>query len=50
VTLLAPIPVSPQVRDFLAFEQHLKGAFAIAEQLTGRYMDIPAVWYQQPMY
>lgn len=50
VTLLAPIPVPPQIRDFLAFEQHLKGAFAMAEQLTGRHMDIPAVWYQQPIY
>src|SRR4029453_8112559 len=44
------MPVPPQVRDFLAFEQHLKGTFAIAEQLTGRHMDIPAVWYQQPIY
>jgi 2-keto-4-pentenoate hydratase/2-oxohepta-3-ene-1,7-dioic acid hydratase in catechol pathway len=50
VRLLAPIPVPPQIRDFLAFEQHLKGAFAMAEQLTGRHMDIPAVWYQQPIY
>jgi 2-keto-4-pentenoate hydratase/2-oxohepta-3-ene-1,7-dioic acid hydratase in catechol pathway len=50
VTLLAPIPVPPQIRDFLAFEQHLKGAFAMADQLTGRHMDIPAVWYQQPIY
>jgi 2-keto-4-pentenoate hydratase/2-oxohepta-3-ene-1,7-dioic acid hydratase in catechol pathway len=50
VTLLAPIPVPPQIRDFLAFEQHLKGAFAMAEQLTGRHMDIPTVWYQQPIY
>jgi 2-keto-4-pentenoate hydratase/2-oxohepta-3-ene-1,7-dioic acid hydratase in catechol pathway len=50
VTLLAPIPVPPQIRDFLAFEQHLKGAFAMAEQRTGRHMDIPAVWYQQPIY
>jgi 2-keto-4-pentenoate hydratase/2-oxohepta-3-ene-1,7-dioic acid hydratase in catechol pathway len=50
VTLLAPIPMPPQIRDFLAFEQHLKGAFAMAEQLTGRHMDIPAVWYQQPIY
>lgn len=50
VTLLAPIPVPPQIRDFLAFEQHLTGAFAMAEQLTGRHMEIPAVWYQQPIY
>src|SRR5918994_6034375 len=50
VRLLAPIPVPPQIRDFLAFEQHLKGAFSMAEQLTGRHMDIPAVWYQQPIY
>ncbi len=50
VTLLAPIPVPPQIRDFLAFEEHLKGAFAMAERLTGRHMDIPAVWYEQPLY
>jgi 2-keto-4-pentenoate hydratase/2-oxohepta-3-ene-1,7-dioic acid hydratase in catechol pathway len=50
VRLLAPIPVPPQIRDFLAFEQHLKGAFSMAEQLTGRHMDIPAVWYRQPIY
>jgi 2-keto-4-pentenoate hydratase/2-oxohepta-3-ene-1,7-dioic acid hydratase in catechol pathway len=50
VTLLAPMPVPPQIRDFLAFEEHLKGAFATAERLTGRHVDIPAVWYQQPIY
>lgn len=50
VTLLAPIPVPSQIRDFLAFEEHLKGAFAMAERLTGRHMDIPAVWYEQPIY
>jgi 2-keto-4-pentenoate hydratase/2-oxohepta-3-ene-1,7-dioic acid hydratase in catechol pathway len=50
VRLMAPIPVPPQIRDFLAFEQHLKGAFAMAERLTGRHMDIPAVWYRQPIY
>lgn len=50
VTLLAPMPVPPQIRDFLAFEEHLKGAFAMAEQLTGRHADIPAVWYEQPIY
>jgi 2-keto-4-pentenoate hydratase/2-oxohepta-3-ene-1,7-dioic acid hydratase in catechol pathway len=50
VAMLAPIPVPPQIRDFLAFEQHLKGAFAMAEQLTGRHMDIPEVWYRQPIY
>jgi hypothetical protein len=46
VAMLAPIPVPPQIRDFLAFEQHLKGAFAMAEQLTGRHMDISEVWYR----
>ena len=49
-TLMAPIPVPPQIRDFLAFEQHLKGAFAMAERLTGRHMDVPEVWYRQPIY
>jgi 2-keto-4-pentenoate hydratase/2-oxohepta-3-ene-1,7-dioic acid hydratase in catechol pathway len=50
VTLLAPIPVPPQVRDFLAFEEHLKGAIAMAERLTGRQVDMPAVCYEQPSY
>ncbi len=50
VRLLAPIPVPPQIRDFLAFEQHLIGAFAMAERFTGRSLEIPAVWYQQPIY
>lgn len=50
VELLAPLTVPPQIRDFLAFEEHLKGAFAMAEQLTGRHQDIPAVWYDQPIY
>jgi 2-keto-4-pentenoate hydratase/2-oxohepta-3-ene-1,7-dioic acid hydratase in catechol pathway len=48
--LLAPIPRPPQIRDFLAFEQHLTGAFAMAERLTGRHLTIPAVWYRQPIY
>ncbi len=49
VTFLPPLlPV--QYRDCLAFEDHLKGSFAAAEKMTGAAMDIPQVWYDQPVY
>jgi 2-keto-4-pentenoate hydratase/2-oxohepta-3-ene-1,7-dioic acid hydratase in catechol pathway len=48
--VFAPIPRPPQIRDFLAFEQHLTASFAMAERLTGRRLEIPAVWYRQPIY
>ncbi len=50
VTLLAPLPEPPQIRDFLCFEEHLKNSFAQADKLTGERHEIPAVWYQQPIY
>ena len=44
-------PVAPvQYRDCLVFEEHLKNSFAAASKMTGRPFDIPAVWYQQPIY
>ncbi|MGW8368177.1 MAG: fumarylacetoacetate hydrolase family protein [Gammaproteobacteria bacterium] len=64
--LLAPLPVPAQLRDFLAFEQHFKQAFdaalrmraqrkpdpeaALAELRSKGGWEIPAVWYQQPIY
>ncbi len=49
VTFLPPLmPV--QFRDCLVFEEHLKGSFAAAEKLTGVAMEIPQVWYDQPVY
>ncbi len=50
VQLLAPLPEPAQIRDFLCFEEHLKNSFAQAAKLTGQEREIPAVWYQQPIY
>ncbi len=50
VRLLAPLPEPSQIRDFLCFEEHLKNSFAQAAKLTGEEHEIPAVWYQQPIY
>ncbi len=50
VRLLAPLPEPAQIRDFLCFEEHLKNSFAQAAKLTGEEREIPAVWYQQPIY
>ena len=49
VRLLAPLPEPRQIRDCMVFEEHLKNAFAQAEQLTGRHYTIPPVWYEQPL-
>jgi 2-keto-4-pentenoate hydratase/2-oxohepta-3-ene-1,7-dioic acid hydratase in catechol pathway len=66
VQLLAPLPRPAQMRDFLCFEKHLKQSFGTALRMaaalsddpakaeaelraSGRF-DIPAVWYQQPIY
>ena len=45
VTLRAPIPRPPSVRDFLAFEEHLRNARAS----FGR-SDVPDVWFDQPVF
>ncbi|HEY2637099.1 MAG TPA: fumarylacetoacetate hydrolase family protein [Solirubrobacteraceae bacterium] len=50
VELLAPLPVPTQMRDCLAFEEHLRNAFAQSEKLTGVTREIPDVWYEQPIY
>ena len=50
VELLAPLPEPRQIRDFLCFEEHLRNAFDQADKLTGSRTDIPAVWYEQPIY
>jgi 2-keto-4-pentenoate hydratase/2-oxohepta-3-ene-1,7-dioic acid hydratase in catechol pathway len=50
VRLCAPLPRPPQIRDFLCFEEHLRNSFAQAERMTGRKFEIPAVWYEQPIY
>ena len=42
--LLAPIPVPPQMRDFLCFEKHLLQAF----KAIGRTP--PQAWYERPIF
>ncbi len=66
VRLLAPLPLPPQIRDFLCFEKHLVQAFAQARKLRAamspdpeaamREMEekgvfgVPKVWYERPIY
>ncbi len=44
VRLLTPIPRPPSVRDFYAFEQHVKTAYANG----GR--PVPPAWYEMPVF
>jgi 2-keto-4-pentenoate hydratase/2-oxohepta-3-ene-1,7-dioic acid hydratase in catechol pathway len=50
VRLLAPVPVPPQMRDFLCFEKHLQQAFAAVAKLRGTEARIPKVWYERPIF
>jgi fumarylacetoacetate (FAA) hydrolase len=42
--LLAPIPEPPSVRDFFAFEEHVKTGFSL------RGAEVPEAWYEQPTF
>ena len=44
VRLLAPVATPPSVRDFYAFEQHVKTARALRGQ------EVPPEWYEQPVF
>src|SRR2546423_14320988 len=44
VQLLAPVLHPPSVRDFYAFEQHVRTARAL------RGLEVPAEWYEQPVF
>jgi fumarylacetoacetate (FAA) hydrolase len=44
VRLMAPIPVPPSIRDFFAFEDHVKTARARKGQ------EVPEFWYQAPFF
>jgi len=50
VTLLAPIPQPPQMRDFLCFEKHLRQGFEAIAKMRGTEARIPKVWYQRPLF
>jgi 2-keto-4-pentenoate hydratase/2-oxohepta-3-ene-1,7-dioic acid hydratase in catechol pathway len=49
VRLLAPLEPR-QMRDCMAFEQHLLNAYAQAEKRSGVKRKIPEIWYKQPIY
>jgi 2-keto-4-pentenoate hydratase/2-oxohepta-3-ene-1,7-dioic acid hydratase in catechol pathway len=44
VRLRPPVPLPPSVRDFLAFEEHLRNS------RMARQRDIEEVWYEQPVF
>jgi fumarylacetoacetate (FAA) hydrolase len=44
VTLLAPIPEPPSIRDFFAFEQH------VATTRSRRGQPVPEFWYEAPVF
>jgi fumarylacetoacetate (FAA) hydrolase len=44
VTLLAPVPEPPSVRDFFAFEEHVKTGWRL------RGGDVPEAWYEAPTF
>jgi len=54
--LLAPLPEPRQMRDCLVFEQHIRNARAMTPTFVGgarldpATVDIPNVWYDQPIY
>jgi len=50
VTLLAPIPQPPQMRDFLCFEKHLRQGFEAIAKMRGTEARIPKVWYERPLF
>ena len=43
-SLLAPVPRPTSVRDFYAFEAHVKRA------RLKRWMEVPPEWYQMPIF
>jgi 2-keto-4-pentenoate hydratase/2-oxohepta-3-ene-1,7-dioic acid hydratase in catechol pathway len=59
VRWLAPLPVPPQMRDFLVFEEHMRMAGWQGARLRATWgappapaqpMPIPPIWYEQPIY
>lgn len=56
VRLCAPLPEPRQMRDFLAFEKHLRQAranrhlFGLGGERDPAQIEVPAIWYEQPLY
>jgi 2-keto-4-pentenoate hydratase/2-oxohepta-3-ene-1,7-dioic acid hydratase in catechol pathway len=50
VKLLAPLPIPRQIRDCMAFEEHVRNSRRQVELRTGRPQRVPEVWYERPVY
>lgn len=50
VKLLAPIPIPRQLRDGMAFEEHVRNSRNQVALRTGRPQKMPEVWYEHPVY
>ncbi len=62
VTLLSPVPVPPQIRDFTVFTEHIRNAAVGMKKLAARLngsavsvsppldLEIPPIYRQQPVY
>ncbi|MFO1096759.1 MAG: fumarylacetoacetate hydrolase family protein [Xanthobacteraceae bacterium] len=50
VKLLAPLPIPRQIRDCMAFEEHVHNSRKQVELRTGRPQRVPDVWYRRPVY
>jgi 2-keto-4-pentenoate hydratase/2-oxohepta-3-ene-1,7-dioic acid hydratase in catechol pathway len=49
VRLLAPVPVPPSIRDFMAFETHARTSLeAIGERLHPHWYEIPTFYFTNP--
>ncbi|MGZ9073980.1 MAG: fumarylacetoacetate hydrolase family protein, partial [Rhodoplanes sp.] len=50
VKLLAPLPIPRQIRDCMAFEEHVRNSRKQVELRSGRPQRVPEVWYKRPVY
>ncbi len=50
VKLLAPLPIPRQIRDCMAFEEHVRNSRRQVELRSGRAQRMPEVWYKRPVY
>ncbi|WP_163849085.1 fumarylacetoacetate hydrolase family protein [Pseudooceanicola aestuarii] len=48
--LRAPLPVPIQMRDCLTFEMHLRNARGRMQGIDPMQVEMPQVWYDQPIY
>jgi 2-keto-4-pentenoate hydratase/2-oxohepta-3-ene-1,7-dioic acid hydratase in catechol pathway len=46
VQVLAPLPAPPTIRDYMAFEQHVRGTVKLADPTAS----VPEQWYAAPIF